>query len=88
MATDLGVAYHIQMNRARSAPALIRQSVRAAYQHRWTGILAVAAQRALAATLLEVPVEDAEGVDGEPATLEDVLLDARQLEGPEPSRVR
>ena len=74
--------------KARAAPALIRASVRAAYLHRWTGILAVAAQRAFAATLLELPVDDAEGVDGEPPPLEDVLGDARLLDAPAPSRVR
>ena len=55
--------------------------------HRWTGILAVAAQRALAATLLELPVDDAEGVDGEEPVLEDVLGDARLVEAPVPSRL-
>ncbi len=52
--------------KARTVPTILRPSVRAAYFHRWTGMLAVAAQRALAATLLELPVDDAEGVDGEP----------------------
>ena len=49
--------------------------------------MAVAAQRALAATLLELPVDDAEGVDGEPPVLEDVLADARTFDLPEPSRL-
>ena len=74
--------------RARTVPALLRPSARAAFAHRWTGILAVAAQRALAATLLELPVDDAEGVDGEPPLLEDVLLDARLIDPPQPSRLR
>ena len=74
--------------KARAAPALIRASVRAAYLHRWTGSMAVAAQRAFAATLLELPVDDVEGVDGEPPALGDVLLDGRLLEPPAPSRVR
>ncbi len=50
-------------------------------------MLAVAAQRALAATLLELTVDDVEGVNGEPPPLEDVLLDARLLDPPLPSRV-
>ena len=48
----------------------------------------MAAQRAFAATLLELPVDGAEGVDGDPPALEDVLLDARLLDPPAPSRVR
>lgn len=73
--------------KARACPALLRPSVRAAYHHRWTGILAVAAQRSLAATLLELPLTDAGGVDGESPPLGDVLLDARLEEPPVPSRV-
>ena len=63
--------------KARSVPQILRQAARAAYFHRWTGILAVAAQRALAATLLELPVDGVEGVDGDPPCLEDVLSEAR-----------
>ena len=37
--------------KARSAPALLRQSARAAWLSRWWGLLSVAAQSALAATL-------------------------------------
>ena len=65
---------------------MLRTSARAAYLHRWTGILAVAAQRALTATLLELRVDEA-AMDGEPPPLEDVLLDARLVEPPMPSRV-
>ena len=73
--------------KARTVPAILRPSVRAACFHRWTGMLAVAAQRALAATLMELPVDDAECVDGGAPTLEDVLLDARLVDPPQPSRV-
>jgi hypothetical protein len=73
--------------KARTVPAILRPSVRAAYFHRWTGMLAVAAQRALAATLLELPVDDAEGLDGDAPFLEEVLLDARRVEPPLPSRL-
>ena len=72
--------------KARSVPILVPPSARTAYQHLWTPILSVAAQRALAATLMELPVDDAAGVDGDPS-LEDVLLDSRVLEAPIPSRV-
>ena len=73
--------------KARTVPQLLRSAAQAAFIHRWTGILAVAAQRALAATLLELPVDDAEGVDGEQPVLEDVLGDARLVEAPVPSRL-
>ncbi len=82
-----GFVQQLAKAKARMVPRILRPSVRAAYFHRWTGMLAVAAQRALAATLMELPVDDAEGVDGGPPTLEDVLLDARLLDPPQPSRV-
>ena len=41
--------------RARTAPALLRSAAVQAYVHRWAGLLSVAAQRALAETLLELP---------------------------------
>ena len=73
--------------KSRAAPAILQQSVRAAFHHRWTGILAVAAQRAFAASLLDFPMEDALGVDGDTPPLESILGDAR-LWGPAlPSRV-
>ena len=73
--------------KARASPEVLRPAVRAAYFHRWTALLAVAAQRAFAATLLELPVDAAEAVDGEPPPLEDVLGDARLIEPPMPSRL-
>ena len=38
-------------HKARSAPQLLRGAARAAWHHRWWGLLSVAAQRALAITL-------------------------------------
>ena len=73
--------------RARADPELLRSASAAGYLHRWTGILAVAAQRALAATLLELPVDEAEGVDGEPPFLEDLLSEARLVDPALPSRL-
>ena len=73
--------------KARTVPQLIRSAAKAAFFHRWTGILAVAAQRALVATLLELPVEDAGGVDGDVPVLEEVLGDASLMEAPLPSRL-
>ncbi len=72
--------------KARQHPRLLRASARMAYAHRWTGLLAVAAKRALATTLLELP--DAEvAADGESPLLEDVLHEGRLLEAPAPSRL-
>ena len=73
--------------KSRAAPAVLQQSVRAAFHHRWTGILAVAAQRAFAASLLDLPMEDALGVDGDTPPLEHILGDARLLGPALPSRV-
>ncbi|CAK0794948.1 unnamed protein product, partial [Prorocentrum cordatum] len=67
--------------RARSAPQRLRASARAAYLHRWTGLAAVAAQRAFAATLLELPPHTL-AVDGDEPHLADLLADARYTETP------
>ena len=72
--------------KARSYPAVLRRSVQLAYTRRWTGLLAVAAQRAFAATLLELPVDEA-GCDGDPPPVEAVLREARLVEAPSPSRL-
>jgi len=72
--------------KARSSPRILRKSVQAAFMHRWTGILSVAAQRALAATLLDAPMPGAAEPRDEPY-LEDVLGDARLLEPRDPSRL-
>ena len=58
-----------------------------AFTHRCSGILAVAAQRALVATLLDMPSIDAPAADGDEPPLEHVLLDARLTETPVPSRL-
>ena len=63
-----------------------RRAAAGAPARRWR-LLAVAAQRAFAATLLDLPVDGAEAVDGDPPVLEDVLLDARLVEPPVPRRV-
>ena len=72
--------------KSRAYPQLLRASARAAWASRWTGLLAVAAQRAFARTLLALPVDEA-NVDGEEAFLEDVLHEARLVEPPLPSRL-
>ena len=72
--------------RAASAHAAVRSALRAAYVSRWSGVIAVAAQRALASSLLELPLEAVGAAAGEPAVHE-VLQDARWLHTPAPSRL-
>ena len=50
----------LAMARAREVPARLRSATRQASLHRWMGMLATAAQRALAHSLLELPLA---GVD-------------------------
>ncbi len=69
--------------KARTVPVLLRSSTQAAFFHRWTGLLDVAAQRAFAATFLELPVDGAEAVDGELPDLGEVLSHARLVGSPE-----
>ena len=73
-------------SKARSYPRLLRKSAQLAWSSRWMGLLSVAAQRALARTLLELPVDEV-GVDGEDPFLEDVLHETRLVEPPLPSRL-
>ena len=62
--------------KSRNALALLRQSARAAWHNRWWGLLSVAAQDALAASLSESVVRVLEGHDGIEPPIGDVLLDA------------
>ena len=66
--------------KARSAPAPLRAAVRQAWGPRWASLLAFAAQRALAASLLELPLGDAAGPDG-PAPDPEAPLYANYSEG-------
>ncbi|OLQ06448.1 hypothetical protein AK812_SmicGene10260 [Symbiodinium microadriaticum] len=66
--------------RARESPARLRPAVQRASLHRWTGMLAVAAQRALAYSLLELPLAAADECDGTEPPLGDLLADARDTE--------
>jgi hypothetical protein len=72
--------------KARSAPRLLRGAAQQAWQHRWTGLAAVAAQRAFAASLLELPLGGI-AADGNAPELQDLLGDARWEDSPEPSRL-
>ena len=60
--------------RARSEPALLKASAEAAWKRRWTAMLAVAAQRAVAQSLLELPPDsgcDSFAMPSTSAVLED-----------------
>ena len=73
--------------RAASAPAAVRRATQAAWVHRWSGILSVAAQRAFAASLLELPPAAELGAAGDPPALHELLADARWLQAPINSRL-
>ena len=63
--------------RARSAPPMLQRAARSAWLLRWSALLSVAQQDALAATLVDdVPVE-LDGTDGEPPTEVGVWLDGQ-----------
>ena len=72
--------------RARAAPAWLRHSTAQAYAYRWSALLAVAVQRAFAASLLHLPLEG-ELQDGEAPACSDLLADARFLSAQEVSRM-
>ena len=68
-----GSPVHLTRSRSRAAPPLLRPSARAAYIARWSALLSFAAARALAASLLSLPLANAANVDGEPLELSDLL---------------
>ena len=74
-------------SRAASAPAAVRRATQGAWVHRWSGILSVAAQRAFAALLLELPPAAELGAAGDPPALHELLADARWLPAPVNSRL-
>ena len=73
--------------RAAGAPAAVRNAAQAAWVLRWSGLISVAAQRALAATFLELPLQSELAAAGPPPALHELLADARWQEAPEPSRL-
>ena len=86
IALEIGGRWSDASARARGDPVSLRPAVAAAYAHRWVGIASVAAQRALASSLLELPVSE-DGVDGEEADFPTVLAEASWEEPPAPSRL-
>ena len=66
--------------RASATPAL-RPGAQAAWVLRWSGLVAVAAQRALATTFLELPLRTEPGAAGPAPALHELLADARWSSG-------
>ena len=62
-------------SRARSAPHVLRSGATAAYVSRWSALLAFAVARAVAASLLSLPLGNAANVDGAALDLSDVLAE-------------
>jgi hypothetical protein len=73
--------------KARSAPERLRVSAEHAWHHRWTALLAVAAQASFAATLQGHDPWMAGGRDGDTPDLPALFAAAGHEEAPEPSRM-
>ena len=64
-------------HRASAAPAAMQSAARSAWVARWSGLLAVAAHSAFAASLLELPLAGECNVGREAPELHEVLADVR-----------
>ena len=73
--------------RCRAVPEAMRLAARHAYMARWSAIIACAAQKSFAASLLRLPLAGCANVDGEPPALGEVLDDGRWTVGPAVSRL-
>ena len=73
--------------KARGAPTAQQASVAAGWFRRWLGIMACAAQRALAVSLLSLPASRAHCLDGHTPFLGGLLADDRRAEPPSVSRL-
>ena len=73
--------------KARTAPRWLRAATAQASASRWSALLAMAAQRALAASLLELPLRPEAAFEGEGPSLSDLLADARWESEVVPSRL-
>ena len=73
--------------RARSQPDHLKAASAHAFMYRWSALLAVAAQRAFAASLLELPQQNTDLEEGVCPEFSDFLADARHEVAPLPSRL-
>ena len=65
-------------SRARAAPVATRAAVTSALSLRWSALLAFAAARSFAASLLSLPLAATANVDGEAPLLSDLLADSAE----------
>ena len=63
--------------RARAQPQWLRQAAAQAYAYRWSGLIAAAAQRSFAASLLHLPLAGTSNIDGPGPSASDLLTEAR-----------
>ena len=73
--------------KAREAPPWLRASAAQGWANHWSGMISVAAQRALAASLVGWHLHNTLDVDGETPCQIDVCADVRWAEAPPASRV-
>jgi hypothetical protein len=71
--------------KARAAPEGLKQATRRAWFARWIALLALTAQRAFAASLLELPLQGTANTEADTPDTSEVLEAAR--EPPDPSGV-
>ena len=74
--------------KARSVPVPLQIAATLSWFRRWQNLLACAAQRALALSLLELPPSQGHNADGHEPFLADVLADSRFMEAPVCSRLQ
>ena len=72
-------------SRARAAPPAQRAACTAAFVLRWSALLAFAAARTFAASLLSLPLSGTANVDGDMPLLSDVLADSAEQPPPRQS---
>ena len=73
--------------RAANAPPAVRPAAQDAWVQRWSGIISVAVQHALASSLLELPSEAHDSAAGMEPALHELLADARWHEVPAAGRM-
>ena len=78
---------HLARARSRTDPTWARTTAAAAWSLRWAALASVAAARALAASLLELPAQGEDAMDGPPPPLPQLLADTRWEDPPYDGRI-
>ena len=78
---------HLARHRAASLPPPLRAAASAGWVQRWSGLLAVAAMRAYAASLLELPPGGDICDEGAAPDLYEILAEVRDSSSPSASRL-